>query len=184
MFKHNDTTYFTKSMSLVGQQKHSLTVVNEAEKDNVLKRRVWNCLCKCGKNIKVFTGDWNAGRVKTCGCSKFRRGVNNPNFIHGLTKTNEYSYKYRIKKRYGITIDEYDAMYKEQDGKCAICSKDPLKHGEYRLSVDHCHETKKVRGLLCSKCNHGIGLLKENITIFNNAIAYLLKNGVANVSTQ
>jgi len=171
-------------MSLVGQQKHSLTVISEAKKDDVLKRRVWNCLCKCGKTTKVYTGDWNAGRAKTCGCSKFRRGADNPNFIHGLTKTNEYSYKYRVKKRYGITMDEYDVMYKEQNGKCAICNKDPLEHGEYRLSIDHCHQTNKVRGFLCSNCNRALGMLKDNKDVILSAYNYLMKNEDNHVSTQ
>lgn len=88
-----------------------------------------------------------------------------------------------LKKR-GVTVDEYYTMLKKQKGLCAICKKQesssPGKKSKWtntqRLSVDHCHKTKKVRGLLCSNCNRGIGYLKDDIKILSKAISYLKNN--------
>lgn len=74
-----------------------------------------------------------------------------------------------LKHRYGITIDKYDDMYEQQNGKCAICRTEDKGN----FAVDHCHKSGKVRGLLCRKCNLGIGQLKDDIEILNNAITYL-----------
>jgi hypothetical protein len=73
-------------------------------------------------------------------------------------------------KKYGITADCYRTMQHEQDSKCAICSK-PLD--DMKLLVDHCHDTGKVRGLLCAGCNTGIGLFKDSEDLLTKAIKYL-----------
>jgi len=74
-------------------------------------------------------------------------------------------------KRYGITSFEYKEMFKKQGGLCQICNK-TCNSGRL-LSVDHCHATGKVRGLLCKKCNTALGMLEDNISYFENAIMYL-----------
>lgn len=76
----------------------------------------------------------------------------------------------RIKYLYGITTEQYDNLLKSQDGKCAICNS---PGNGIRLDVDHCHETKAIRGLLCRKCNQGIGLLGNNTGRLASAIDYL-----------
>ncbi len=76
-------------------------------------------------------------------------------------------------KRRGITVKQYEQMLKEQDGLCAICEKICLVHPN--LSIDHCHDTGSVRGLLCMKCNTGLGKF-ENIKQLKKAIAYLEKS--------
>ncbi len=81
-------------------------------------------------------------------------------------------YKSHLKKKFGITIEDYDAMYIEQGGRCAICGTHQSKLVK-RLCVDHCHETQKVRGLLCDRCNTGISRFKDNINLLQNAIKYL-----------
>lgn len=73
-----------------------------------------------------------------------------------------------LKHNYGITLEDYEIMFKNQEGKCFICNV--LKEV---LHVDHCHETDKVRGLLCGNCNKALGLLKDNISVLNKAIDYL-----------
>ena len=95
---------------------------------------------------------------------------------------NIYDYKTdknsKLKRAYGITLDEYEKLLSKQDKKCAICGID--SNGKYRnkpraFAVDHCHTTGKIRGLLCSDCNTGIGLLKDNINFLQSAIKYLNK---------
>ena len=75
-------------------------------------------------------------------------------------------------KQYGITVDDYNAIFTEQNGKCGICEthQSELKQA---LSVDHNHKTGEVRGLLCHNCNIGIGYLKDDVNILQNAIQYL-----------
>lgn len=79
---------------------------------------------------------------------------------------------YKLKKAYGITIEQYDAMVAAQNGMCPICLG-PLAGSVRRAHVDHCHVTGKVRGILCSNCNSGIGKLQESPAIFNRAATYL-----------
>lgn len=78
----------------------------------------------------------------------------------------------RVAKLYGITAEEYEVMFTEQGGRCAICERHQLEFRR-RLCVDHCHKTGKVRGLLCDNCNHGIGLFKDNSERMFRAIKYL-----------
>jgi hypothetical protein len=71
---------------------------------------------------------------------------------------------------YGISLEEYNSLFDKQGGVCAICSTPPSTR---RLAVDHCHDTGKVRGLLCVKCNAGIGNLNDDVEMLKAAIKYL-----------
>lgn len=93
-------------------------------------------------------------------------------FEENKDKRNGYKRKYSL-GRYGLTVEEYENMYTNQKGKCSICGGQPKRKN---LSVDHCHKTSKVRGLLCEKCNVGLGSFGDNITFLKNAILYLEKN--------
>lgn len=73
----------------------------------------------------------------------------------------------RLRYEYGITEDVYNHMKSLQNDQCAICKR------ETTLVIDHCHSTGAVRGLLCSKCNTGIGMFKENLVSLQTAIQYL-----------
>ena len=78
-----------------------------------------------------------------------------------------------LRHKYGIDLVDYNRMLNEQDGKCKIC-KAEVK----RLVVDHCHITKRVRGLLCNHCNVGIGMLKESENIMREALNYINEHNV------
>jgi hypothetical protein len=73
-------------------------------------------------------------------------------------------------KQYGISLEEYEKLFENQNGVCAICLNPP---GNKMLSVDHCHNSGKIRGLLCHTCNSGIGMFKENKTFIKRAWEYL-----------
>lgn len=75
-----------------------------------------------------------------------------------------------LRRNFGITIEEYNALLEKQNGVCAICQS---KHKTMRLSVDHCHKTGKVRGLLCGRCNTGIGMLLDSPELVTAAKKYL-----------
>lgn len=79
-----------------------------------------------------------------------------------------------LKTRFGLTVEDFDRMYEAQGGKCAVCPRD-LEEG-YKTHVDHCHETGKVRGLLCFYCNTSLGKLKEDEDTIRNLLAYIQKH--------
>lgn len=79
----------------------------------------------------------------------------------------------RLKYFYGISLQEYNKIFENQNGCCAICGE-PQKQ-QKALAVDHNHITGKIRGLLCPNCNRGIGYLKDNSHILQKAIQYLDK---------
>lgn len=77
-------------------------------------------------------------------------------------------------RRYGITVDYYNSMLAKQGGGCALCGcKDSGCSKKDRLHVDHCHTTGKVRGLLCTNCNQGLGKFKDNPDRLRKAAEYL-----------
>lgn len=79
-----------------------------------------------------------------------------------------------LKIKYGITLEQYNEMFKSQKGRCVICGTHQ-KDLKQRLFVDHDHDTGEIRGLLCSRCNTGLGMFKDDIDILLNAIDYLRK---------
>lgn len=97
-------------------------------------------------------------------------------------KANREIYREReLRKNFDIGVAEYDQMLVNQDGACAICFKPETaeKHGRVlALSVDHNHETGRIRGLLCGQCNTGIGKFGDDIDLLMNAISYLRKRAV------
>jgi hypothetical protein len=135
--------------------------------------------CKRCEQVKDYSKFYNHrttadGKQQHCiSCNaamKKELKVTNPK-KHKRDQKNRY-----LKSRYGITIDRYDAMYEQQEGKCAICRAEDSD----QFAVDHCHKTGKVRGLLCRSCNLGIGQLKDDIEVLSNAITYLQWRGVLN----
>lgn len=111
-------------------------------------------------------------------------------------RSNEHTKRYCKKKRaedkdfdrarhlkadYGITLDDYDKMFQQQNGVCEICGKKETRKNQFgikRLAVDHNHLTKKVRGFLCSKHNLGISYFnvdEQGIELLLKAIEYIRK---------
>lgn len=81
-----------------------------------------------------------------------------------------------LRKRYGVTLEWYDAQHAKQKGLCAICDQPETEViGErlLQLAVDHCHEHGHARQLLCCKCNQGLGAFKDNATLLRKAADYL-----------
>jgi hypothetical protein len=84
-------------------------------------------------------------------------------------KNNLQKRDYKLKYKYGISRERFDLMVIDQDNKCMICKQ------ERKLSIDHCHTTNVVRGVLCHKCNVGIGHFQDNEVFLRSAIDYLQK---------
>ena len=74
---------------------------------------------------------------------------------------------YLLVHRYGIARDQVDRLLAAQNGVCAICKTAEPKH------VDHCHDSRKVRGLLCLNCNQGVGRFEDDLPTLRRAIEYL-----------
>ena len=93
---------------------------------------------------------------------------NNPELMRHRWK------KAELMRQYGITMEQYNDIYNQQEGCCAICGihQNDLK---YTLHVDHDHTTGMVRGLLCKKCNTGIGQFSDSSDLLKLALNYLLK---------
>jgi hypothetical protein len=115
--------------------------------------------CKdCGKDF-VSTGR-NHKRCTDC------------KLIEEKRKQKEYDRKSVYKRDYGITIEQYNQMFEEQKGCCKICGTHQSVLPK-SLAVDHCHNTSKVRGLLCMNCNLLLGYAKDAKEILESAIRYL-----------
>lgn len=95
----------------------------------------------------------------------------NENSRRWLAEDRERAKGYGLAK-YGITLDQYNAMLEQQGGGCAICGAATNKNGK-ALFVDHCHDTGKVRGILCYRCNTGLGSFKDNAVLVAKAVSYL-----------
>lgn len=78
--------------------------------------------------------------------------------------------EYFLQRNYGISSITYAKMLEEQNGLCAICQGECVRQ---TLSVDHNHDTGKVRGLLCDRCNRGLGYFKDDPQLIEAAINYL-----------
>ena len=121
----------------------------------------------CENCKKEFAVQGNTLRKKCCSkeCSK----------ENNASKYRSARRKSRLKS-YDIDSNTYATLLQIQDGRCAICRKNEViyQHGKARnLAIDHCHETKKTRGLLCGKCNMALGLFNDDWLLLDNAIEYL-----------
>lgn len=90
----------------------------------------------------------------------------------------EYMRKMNIKRLYGMTVEQYSSLLTAQGGVCKICKKpeqaiDKRTKQIRHLAIDHCHVTGKIRGLLCSYCNVGLGFFKDDKLSLQSAIEYL-----------
>ena len=106
---------------------------------------------------------------------------NNKDKAAAITK--RYRHKYpdktraiALKRYFDMTLEELNQIEKEQNTSCMICKIHQDDLGE-RLCVDHDHETKNVRGILCRRCNLGLGQFKDDVKLLKSAIKYLKKYG-------
>ena len=143
---------------------------------------------KCNIKQKLINFHLNCGRrrsdCKKC-VSEYSRSYREKNKEIIKKKKKKYHIeKPYIKRRsylkteYGLSMEDYDKMFKLQKGKCKICKVSHPKNISHKhLYVDHCHKTGKIRGLLCRGCNFAIGEMEDNILFFKNAINYLKEKG-------
>jgi hypothetical protein len=133
---------------------------------------VHNC-ARCEQPMKP--GEYKpkgVGRERSY-CRACRTFLRKDDWARNREKISEQNHRSRVRVAFGI---DYDALLEKQRGVCAICG---TKRGyrrtktKFRFSVDHCHTTGRVRGLLCQPCNTAIGLLNDDPALLARAAAYL-----------
>lgn len=92
----------------------------------------------------------------------------------GYYKKDPSAYKWRnIKNTFGLSKEDFFNILEKQDSKCALCNKPFVGLGGNILHIDHCHETGRIRGLLCMPCNVGLGMLGDNEEGLAKALKYV-----------
>lgn len=114
------------------------------------------CSLKC-------RNEWHYNRWKSSGGKRCKTKIHN----------------YWLQHKYGISLEQKETLFKNQNYTCAICKTDtPTKYGWH---IDHCHKTQKVRGILCQFCNQLLGMAKDNPLILKEAINYLHEHSETDV---
>jgi hypothetical protein len=134
--------------------------------------------CKFPKDESEFCKDRSRPdglnhRCRLCNRSHVQNIAAKQKKQFGKKKYRRRRRKYELTHYYGISVEDYAKLVKNQGDKCAICGTKP----EAYLAIDHCHETNRVRGLLCRKCNSAIGLFDDDIHKIENALMYLKSKG-------
>ena len=144
------------------------------------------CVCGVIKPISEFkkTDKWYSNTCKICKKLKDKNyqesfKIKYPEKIKERKESRKYVYNREghLKRNFNLTTEDYNNLLKKQNNVCAICKKEEVSLRNSFLSVDHCHKTNKIRGLLCVKCNSGIEAFKDNPELIKKAIEYLEKNG-------
>jgi hypothetical protein len=159
----------------INPKRKNFKCINHPEKDAQSRDLCYACYRKWLLNnnpayresVKNYENKWRftpEGKAYTTGYSKewYRKNKDTERY-----QRNQRNSMYL--REYGISLEQYEQMYNDLEGKCEIC--DGFRK---RLSVDHCHKSGKVRGLLCNACNFAIGQLKE-LEGIPRAIKYLGK---------
>lgn len=148
--------------------------MSEEEKCRRVRRRHFSSLIfyqAKDPNIKVIRMVAHNARMKEKVCPDCKRSYATGRV--SAKNREKYAREYLLRKRYGLTIEQFDLLVEEQMGVCPVClgylGDDPC--------IDHDHETGKVRGVLCRKCNLMLGLAGDSLDVFYGAISYLEKNG-------
>lgn len=136
------------------------------------------CVCNLEKSTDEFYNYKNSkdGKMYRCkSCDSLARkkwSINNPERSLRSVRSRQLKYKY------GITLEEFEKLLERQGGKCACCgvtknNTTGSSRNGWNFAVDHCHETNKIRGLLCNQCNRGIGMLGDTPEALLRAYNYL-----------
>jgi uncharacterized membrane protein len=183
-------------IAVVGRNKWG--VCNKCQEEQYIPHpKILKKFCINGHEISVV-GRYQNGKGSCKGCAIARSIVRWANMFpedkkEHLKLANEWNrlhpekrQREKLKRRYGISLEQYDLLVKKQEGKCAICSKseDEVKTPKHHkgLGVDHDHSCcngkertcgKCIRGLLCTNCNSILGLANDDIFILEKAINYL-----------
>lgn len=150
------------------KEHHKMCITRNQNIDNPFNLKTKVCrVCGKSKSISEFYKDRTRidsfrGDCKECASD--------------YSKTSQHKHQkinrgHRLKRVFGITLEEYDRLFESQKGVCAICGK-PDMTGR-RLAIDHNHQTGEIRGLLCGMCNVTLGRVQESAELLKRMIEYL-----------
>jgi hypothetical protein len=131
--------------------------------------------CKEIKLLTEFVEDPRTTSGKTARCKKCIYTANNTRYHSSATfreRSKLQRKKSALKIRYGLSLDDVSKMLKDQDNNCAICQQDITQD----INIDHNHSNGKVRQILCTPCNLGLGGFKDNPEVLMMAANYLRKH--------
>ena len=128
--------------------------------------------CKEKKDVSLFYFDKRRTDGLTSYCKKCHYEKVKVTATKNKGWNTETQRNSRLKRVFGISLNEYNTLLEEQNFKCAICNKTEEQNGK-RLAVDHCHTTNKVRKLLCHHCNCALGMVNDSEEILISMLSYL-----------
>jgi hypothetical protein len=149
-----------------GQVYGRLTVVKDTG-ERSFRVPLWLCQCECGKTTKVRGNFLRSGNTRSCGCLKRDVAAGRTPVERG-TPLAIRRRRGHLRRKYGLTIEEADAMLARG---CALCGT----HDD--LCIDHNHANGKARAALCRKCNSILGLAEDSPVRLRAAADYLEKHG-------
>lgn len=160
-------------INITGQRFGRLVALKflKIDKRSKTRKTLWLFQCDCGRKIEASYNSVKSGYRKSCDCLRLnQKGKLHPQYIHGRSKSKKYLFERHLIFAYNLTISKYEELKKLQNNLCAICK---LKK---KLYVDHNHNTGKVRGLLCHKCNIRLGFIEKD-NLLKQTLQYLeIKN--------
>lgn len=136
------------------------------------KRRPIGLCSQCRKCLRIKNREYMRKRIRTA--EQKAQDCRNHAKWH---LTDKYK-SWRLMRDFGITLEQFNQAFEKQGGICAVCGRPETAtiNGKiFWLSVDHDHNTGKVRGLLCHKCNIALGHLEENPVIIQSLLTYITK---------
>lgn len=148
---------------------HSEFYKNKTRKDGhqncckaCLKERMQNWYVENAESVRTKTAEYRRENLEIYSKAQAEYRERNPHVAREQTL-----------RSYGLTLEDYERMFDEQLGLCKICGEEET-NPKRSLAVDHDHDTGEVRGLLCGKCNSGIGLLRDSSELLACAYLYLI----------
>lgn len=144
---------------------------------------------KCGEWLLLADFNKKSGETYLDGGSRYRSecrscgskaGLEHYHKVKGTGSRRRAAYKYTLRTVYGLDVRSYEEMYDSQDGKCLVC--ETVLTNVFRdieashSAVDHCHDSGRIRGLLCRMCNSGMGMLRDDTALLLKAVDYLRRN--------
>jgi hypothetical protein len=157
--------------------------VYERNKDTLEDKR-WCPGCEMLLELKEFVKLHEDTAVYCLECNR-KRGKNRSKEIRRLEYQSRRTVvrNSKLKNKFGITPDQYQKLLSKQNNLCAICkrTREEVSKNKKSFAVDHDHKTGNIRGLLCTRCNPGLGFFEDNVQTLLNAIEYPSKesdNGV------
>lgn len=133
--------------------------------------------CKIEKDVSEYAKDSRTKLGVTSRCLRCHYKIAKEKYHNDeeyRKKTNQSNRNNTLLKRYGIDVSQFEAMIEEQGNSCLVCKiQFDKSSSSQKPNIDHCHRTGKVRGILCTLCNAGLGSFRDSQMFLYSAITYL-----------